>query len=131
MTIRWIFYDPVLVETWTVPINPDGMTSPEKPAKNVRFAKYVHGELLEPRTMTFLVKPGARDWEFSGAIRTQAHYLELVRWTKKTNAVRVTDHLGRTWLCYLTDFVPVDRKPTLNTPWRLRYTVKAKILEQL
>lgn len=134
MTTRWTFYDPATAESWTVPINPDSMTSPEPPAKVVRHARgRVTYELhtSTQRAVTFLEKPQSRDWEFSGAIRTQAHYEGLRDWVAKDHAVRVSDHLGRIYLVYLTDFKPTDRPPTRSVTWRLRYTVKAKILEQL
>jgi hypothetical protein len=132
MTTRWIFHDPVASETVTVPINPDGMTSPEAPAKNVRFGNGKATDVAAAsRTTTFLNKPPSRDWEFSGAIRDEAHYNLLRDWTAKTNDVTITDHLGRVWRVYITDFVPTDRKPTPFVPWRLRYVVKVKILERV
>lgn len=132
MTTRWIFTDDVASETWTVPINPDSMTSPEPPVKNVRYARgRVSDQGGDPRVVTLLNKPGSRDWEFGGAIRTQAHYDALLAWTEKTNDITITDHLGRVWRVYLTDFVPTDRQPTKQVFWRLRYTVKAKIIERV
>jgi hypothetical protein len=132
MTTRWIFNDAVASETWTVPVNPDSMTSPEPPAKNVRYAR---GKIVDqggdPRTVTFLNKPTSRDWEFGGVIRTQAHYEALAAWADKTNEVTITDHLGRVWLVYITDFIPTDRRPTRQTFWRLRYTMKTKIIERV
>jgi len=132
MTSRWVFTDEVADETWTVPINPDSMTSPEPPAKNVTFASGKVNDLHNNgRTVTFLGKPTSREWEFGGAIRTQAHYEGLVAWAAKTNDVLVTDHIGRTWRVLITDFLPTERPPTPRTPWRLRYTVKTTIIERV
>lgn len=132
--VRWTFYDPETFETWTVPINPDGMTSMDPPQKNVLYGP---GRALDtaggakPRNVSFLAKPPSWDWEFSGVMRTKAHYDNFVTWVSKPYPVHLTDHVGRELRIYLTDFVPQEFPKPSRIQWRLRYTVKAKILERV
>lgn len=127
MTQRWVFFDAVANETWTVPINPNSMTPVDR--TKPRNLRHSHGWAKDQRVRTFVGKPPAIEWGFGGVIRTKAHYDELVRWTEKTNAITITDHIDRVFLVYLTQFDPTDRKPTPRVPWRLTYTVKATLLE--
>lgn len=130
-TVRWTFTDDVADETYTVPINPDGMTSPKRPQKALTFGAGRHRDTGDTRIQAYLNKPVSWDWEFSGAIRSQAHHDALDYWAKKTNDIVITDHNGRSWRVYPTDFLPTDRQPTPRVEWRLRYTFKVKILEEL
>lgn len=123
-TVRWIFTDPVAVEAWTVPINPDSMSASLKSRK----AKFGNGFRRDTRVRTFVVPPDPKVFTFGGVIRTQAHYDGLEAWSKKTNAIIVTDHLGRDWRIVPTSFEPTDRKPTATVAWRLRYTFRATLL---
>lgn len=127
MTIRWKFRDTVTGEVYTVPINPDSMSSVDG-KKAVRHGR---GRKQDSRVNTILSAPPPQAWEFGGAIRTKAHYDALENWAERPNAVEITDHLGRTFRVVITDFLPVDRNPTPLTPWRLRYTVKTNILKRL
>lgn len=121
MTARWIFHDPVAVETYTVPINPNAMTSPfPKTAKQTLPASPVDGRVRALST------PQPVEWQFSGVIRTQAHYDALLAWVRKQNPVEITDHLGRTFTVLLTTFDPQDQRTPLTTKWT--YTVKGYVL---
>jgi len=125
---RWTFLDTVTAEAWTMPINPDSMDSP------FPMRQFVHAKGLRrglSRTRTFLAKPQGTVIEFGGAIRTKAHHDALEHWAYKTVPIELTDHLGRTWRVYVTDFTPIDRKPTARTPWRLRYSMKVDFLERI
>ena len=129
MTTRWVLTDPATDETWTMPINPDQMTSPHPAPKRLRtqygIRRGVH------RIRTFMSAPTANDWEWQGVIRTEEHYDALVAWAQKPNEVHVTDHLGRTWEVLISQFQPTDRKPTVNVPWRLRYRMRALVLRKV
>lgn len=125
VVLRWTLHDPVADETWTMPINPDAASPIGSKGRVLTFAGGGPGGDLRTRVMS---GPRVRDWSWSGVIRTEAHYAELSRWAKKRNAITVTDHLGRTVTVYLTKFDPTDRRPTALTPWRLRYTMTAKII---
>lgn len=127
MTQRWVLTDAVAGESWTMPINPDSMVP--VPLK-IRVMTFAGGWRRDQRVRTFVGKSDTPDWGWSGVIRSQAHYDELVRWTKKTNEITVTDHMSRTYVVFLTAFDPTDRPPSRSTQWRLRYSMKAKLLEE-
>ena len=124
---RWLLRDTATNAQWRMPINPDSMTSP-LPRRQM---KHAGGWRADQRVRTFITTPEATEWEWSGVIRTQAHYDQLVTWARKNVAVDVTDHLGRTFRVFITDFNPTDRRPTPHVPWRLRYSMKARILERV
>ena len=67
----------------------------------------------------------------SRANLTEAIFPSLPRSPKKSVAVDVTDHLGRTFRVVIEEFNPTDRRPTPRVSWRLRYTMKALILERV
>lgn len=126
-TVRWVLRDTSTGAQWTMPINPDSMSSPFS-ARNMKYA----GGWAKDRRLRAIA--GARapvEWEWSGAIRSKSHYDRLVEWAEKSVAVDVTDHLGRTFRVYLVEFTPTDRRPTPRVSWRFRYTMKALILERV
>ena len=129
MTVRWVLFDPATSESWTMPINPNAMTSPEPTKKNL---KHVSGVLYNKETLrTFMNRPTLHEWEWKGVIRTKEHYDAYVYWMGKTGAVQVTDHLGRTWEVFLKVFDPEDRRPMATVPWRLNYTVKSVVTRRI
>lgn len=122
MTTRWVFLDTVTSETWTVPMNPNAMTSP----------------LLDHATTPGTVSPidarhyGARrvlsapkEWKISGLVRTQSHHDLLIYWASKTDLLHITDHYGRTFAARIRSIDMQDRKANRNVPWRLRYSINA------
>lgn len=125
--MKWVLNDPDTAETWTMPINPDSMSSPH-PAKPLRHAYGVRTGLHRART--FMAAQAPVRWTFGGVIRTQAHYDALEDWASK-DIVHITDHLARTWVVVMQGFDPVDRRPTPQTPWRLRYQMQTLILRRL
>jgi hypothetical protein len=127
MTTRWVLRDTATNATWTMPINPDSMGSPYQ-GRNLRFAR---GNPRDPRVRTFSGTQAPVEWEWAGVIRSKSHYDALVAWAEKSVAVDVTDHLGRTFRVFITEFNPADRRPTPRVSWRLRYTMKALILERV
>ena len=129
MTQRWVFAEVGTANTWTVPLNPDSMSSPiAQRTLTSAFAAY-QGSPRTPSTM--MRTPASTQWEFSGVIRTKAHHDDLIAWCRKPGKVRITDHLGRTFEVMISDIEIADRRPTPNTPWRLRYTVTASILRRI
>lgn len=132
MTIRWNFLDTVTDETWTVPINPNTMTDPLGVTREFQFGA-AHGQVDggggRPRTLEG--KPQIVDWSFGGVIYTKAHYDKLNYWAQKTTAVRIKDHLGRTFEVAMKSFEPVDRRPTPAKPWRFTYTMRALVLRRV
>jgi hypothetical protein len=118
---RWVFHDPVTNETWTVPINPNEMGTlfPEKNIM-VQVTSAVDGQAL-----LFEGQSSPVSWEFSGVILTVAHHQELLRWSRKRNRIRITDHYGRVIECYLTKFAPVPKRS--QRKWKHDYTMSAII----
>lgn len=129
MTQRWTFYEVATGQSYTVPINPDSMTSPFGDTRSHTVAHT--GTPTGPRTATRMNRTPARDWEFSGPIRTREHHDALETWAKKPGKVHITDHLGRTFVVMFRSFEATDRKPTPTVPWRLRYTMKTLLLRRL
>lgn len=127
-TLRWALIDHSVPETWVMPINPDSMSSPVMKRRQLTFG---NGYRQDTRVRTFERPAPAMEWEWSGVIRTQEHYDQLVHWAEKGVAVVVQDHLGRVFRVFITDFLPTDRTPTHRTSWRMRYTMKARILERV
>lgn len=125
-TTRWILYDPVAVETWTMPINPDSVSPIPARKRSLRFAR---GQRADQRVRTMATPAPIGEFTWAGVIRTEAHYNTLVAWAKKTNAIQVTDHRGKVYRVFINSFDPTDRPPTRRTSWRLRYTMKTSLLE--
>jgi cell wall-associated NlpC family hydrolase len=119
VTTRWRFTDPVGGDTYTVPINPNTMTSPFRKT-SVSLQGSPHGEVRA------LAKTTPVEWSFGGVIRTQAHYDALLAWTQKPNPVTITDHLGRTHTIILSAFNPEDARAALPTKWN--YTITGYVL---
>lgn len=127
-TRRWVFTEVDTGATYTVPINPDSMSSPF----HDREVTTAYGSRTgSDRLRTFESPAIAKEWEFGGAIRTKEHHDALDAWAKKPGLINVTDHLGRTFQLVFQAFEATDRSPTPSTPWRLRYSMNALILRRL
>lgn len=127
--MRWVLAeaaDPSV--TWTMPINPDQMSSPHQDRSISTSYGIRHGI---NRIRSFVSPTPAKEWTWGGVIRTQEHYDALLEWTKKSGKVRVTDHLDRTFEVFIQAFEPEDRKPTPATPWRGRYTITTLLLRRI
>lgn len=123
--VRWIFHDPYTdpVETWTVPINPNTMTSPFRD-KNVstQVTTAVNG-----KTLLFEGNAAPAQWQFGGVILDHDHYQELLRWINKRNRIQITDHFGRQMWAYLLSYKP-DPRRALGRYWKHDYTIDAIVL---
>lgn len=128
MTKRWIFTEVDTGQTYTVPINPDSMSSPflDRQMANASGVRAGYDRLR-----TIELPPEAKEWTFGGVIRTKQHHDDLRTWSKKPGLVNVTDHLDRTFQVVFVSFEPTDRSPTPNVPWRLRYVMTALVLRRI
>lgn len=126
---RWVFTEVDGGAAYTVPINPDKMSSPF----HEREFQHAYGGRRNGERPFHTVEssPRPKEWTFEGVIRTQAHHDALELWSRKPGLVRITDHLGRTFEVLLTSFEPTDRRPNARTSWRLRYVMKALVLRQI
>lgn len=128
MTNRWVLTEVSTGATWTMPINPDQMSSPHQDrAINTAFGTRKGHDRLR----TFVTPSPAKEWSWGGVIRTKAHYDALEEWAKKPGKVRVTDHLGRTFEVMIQAFQPEDRDPTARVTWRLRYQMSTLLLRRV
>lgn len=116
---RWVFYDAVTPETYTVPINPNEMTSPWAERK------FVYRTTTAGRGGANVIYEGRADlaqWEFSGTILDADHYAALLKWSQKANSCTVTDHLGRSFKVLFAKFDPKP-KQAYGKPWKHDYTM--------
>jgi hypothetical protein len=128
---RWIWYDPSTSDEWVVPMNPNKMTSPHAPKNTVLYPKSerTHGRGEGgggvARIMQFRQNP--YEWSFSGVIRSEQHFHDLMAWSKKTSRLHITDHLERTWEVRMDSIDIDEQRDTARNPWRFTYTVKVNI----
>ena len=136
-TVRWQFHDSHESESWTLPMNPNAMTSPHA----MRQYKYGHGvDRGLNRIRVFELPHDPISWEFSGYIRTKQHHDELRRWADKQHEIEITDHLDRTFEVIIQHYAPEDRvigevplSSSLSDErrWRMRYKMTALILRRV
>jgi hypothetical protein len=120
---RWVFYDPLLPETYTVPINPNEMTSPWPERK------FVYRTTTAGRNGANVIYEGRADlaqWQFGGVILDQSHYDALRHWSEKPNSCYVTDHLGRTFKVLFDKFDPKP-KQAYGKPWKHEYQMTVAV----
>lgn len=128
VVVRWTFVDPETSETWTVPVNPNHMSSVES-TRNIKTA--YGSRRLQNRIRTIVRPPSITEMTFGGVIYTEDHYETLVSWSKKTGPIRITDHLGRTFEVIMKAFDPKDRRPKPGREWRLTYEMHALVLGRI
>jgi hypothetical protein len=114
---RWTFTDPVLNETWQMPVNPRQMTTPH-PSKALETLGTA-GIPLTRRTGRSPV-----EWTFNGVIRGQAMYEELRRWSNKPNFLLVRDHFQRTWEVMFIELNITEQRPSAKETWRATYQAR-------
>lgn len=123
MVRRWIYTDPYVPETYTVPINPREMGSlfAEKPVTSRQTSA------RDGQALLFEGSAPPAPWTYSGTILDSAHYAELLRWSQKGNRITITDHYGRVIPIYLVRFDPTPKR-SMGKPWRHEYTMSALVL---
>jgi hypothetical protein len=124
MTLRrWTFETLDGVSTYTFSFNPNAATSPHAKDSLEWFCQ-TDGTFVGLRT---LAKPV--DWSFSGVLRDQIQYNELVDWvTAHRTRVRLITDLPETLIVRLNGFSPDRTGPQrTNVPWRHTYTMKALV----
>lgn len=123
--LRWVFRDASGVEPdWTVPRNPDAMTSPF-PTRNVqsKFTTAITGQALLTEGA-----PQLAQWEFSGTVADARHYEKLRHWVEDRNArTIIIDHFGRVIECVLLNFNPTPKRD-IHRYWSHTYKVTAIVL---
>lgn len=122
--VRWTFYDPVDVETYTFDINPNTGGSPIYK----KTLQYVKTSAPNGKTVIFEGQDDPQTLEWSGVILNQEHYDKYVEWWQKRRQIRVTDDLNRSYWVYLTEFTP-ERVRAYSRPWKHSFKVSAVILD--
>ena len=126
VVLRWVFLDPSSGETYTVPRNPDAMTSPfPQRTLTSKFTSALDGQalLLEG-------SPTLANWQFSGTVQDAAHYEALRHWCNDIGGrVTITDHYGRDIVCVLSQFAPVPvRNLVKGKYWDHTYQINATVV---
>lgn len=124
MVVRWTFYDPVTVETYTFHINPNDGGSPQY-EKSVTFQ---NTSAPDGKAIIYEGQDAPTTLEWSGAILEEAHYDKYIEWFQKRRQVQLTDDLGRQYWIYITSFRP-HRKRSRFLPYRHDFTATAIILD--
>ncbi|GAB3863306.1 hypothetical protein GCM10028801_30620 [Nocardioides maradonensis] len=125
MTLRWTFYDPIADETYVVSRNPNAMNDIPLVSRTFR-----HGTAwgADGRIPSFETAPTGLTLNFAGRVADEAHYNALLDWSQRPNEVQITDHLGRSFIVFITAFRPEELTPTPRNNWRVNYAVEAQIL---
>lgn len=126
---RWQFYDPTTGDRWEFIHNPNQMTSPHAPrAIDIFVTPPLYNPAIEARGGMARVHESNQapfEFSFSGWIRDEEQYEQLVFWTRKVTRVRLTDHFGRTWSIRFKEFDPDEQRPSHRSDWRFDYDIKA------
>lgn len=116
MVVKWKFDDLTDSTTAQFEINPnEGGSFPYE--KNITSQS-----TLAPGGKTLLFE-GARavpEVTFSGTILTQTQYNTMVTWFSKMHQIRITDDLGRAYMCYIKQF-DAKRVRARQSPWKHSY----------
>lgn len=118
---RWRLKNAARSLDWTMPINPNSMSSPHYQRGTIGYSV----SPVDAHVRAFRPSLKAFEWQFGGVIRTQEHHDTLRDWCGYTERITLTDHLDRTWRVRLFSFEPEERRPTPSVPWRFRYVVRA------
>lgn len=125
---RWKFETLDGTQTYSFHVNPNSMTSPI-PNRSVEwdYAAAPNGDGSGP--VGYSGKRAARQphpWEFGGIIRSQDQFSAFLLWLNKKTWIRLTDHLGRTYVVRLMAFAPeqLGQSRNVHAPHRHTYTMK-------
>lgn len=124
MVTKWVFFDPVSLDTQTFEINPsDGDAVPRSKNVTTQSRRAPGGN-----TVVVMNSQGLREFTNSGTILTEAQYGMFTDWFSKPNVIQITDDLGRTYSIYITKFEP-KREWHPNDPWFHTYTLTGIVVQ--
>lgn len=106
------------------PINPNAFSHPGKDidVKNEQTVATTGSVVM------FMGRPKVPDLSFSGSIRTEQTYNDMVTWMHKWNPLQLTDDQGNTWTIIIKKYAPT-RLRKANNQWRFNYVVEASVVE--
>lgn len=120
---RWVFHDAVAVESYTVAMNPDAFTGPDRDKKIGYSASAGPGGSV----LIYEGRDGVPEFTASGTILVKEHYLALEDWTDRRVPITITDDLGRVFTCYLKSFHP-KRVRSARYPWKHTFDLTATVM---
>lgn len=106
------------------PINPKEFSPPNRSA-TVKNEQTVAGS---GSTIMFMGRDQLPVLSFSGSIRTEAFFNDMVEWTNKWYPLTLTDDQGSSWSILITSFSPKRRRKA-NNQWLFDYSVEANVVE--
>lgn len=121
--VKWIFTDPIEIESYTFEINPNAGGSPQY-KKN-----FTYSSTSAPDGQTVMMQ-GRSDplyLEFSGTILSEDQYRTMVDWWYRNCIIQITDDLERQYYVVFTDFSP-KRERAVHSPWKHSYTARCTII---
>lgn len=122
--VRWLFEDPVTLDSYEMEVNPSSGGSPNYTKK----ITYENTSAPDGKVIVFEGRDEVRKLEFSGTILTEAQFNAFVTWWEKRYQVSVTDDLGRVFSIILESFDPT-RERAIHYPWKHSYRVNATIVD--
>lgn len=123
MSFRWTFYDPVLSTSYTVPFNPNKMSTPYQKRETSAFGV----SPIDGWSRARRAPDTPMEWTFSGVTVDQAHYDALLALTQKTYPLTLVDHFGRVFTVRLLSFDTQPKNTRADMGWRHEYTVHGLI----
>lgn len=124
MVQKWVFYDPIVPESYTFSVNPNEGGTPGRTKKIGQQATAAP----DGKTLLFEGRDEVQTIDISGTILTQAQLDAFTAWSDKRHQVRVTDDLGRQYWVYITTF-SATRNRRASHPWHHSYQMSMLILD--
>jgi hypothetical protein len=124
MTVRWAFYDPLVLETYTFEVNPNDGGSPQR-KKNF---SYQNTAAPNGKSLMFQGRDDTKTISFSGTLLTQAQYDTFGTWFEKSHQIRLTDDLSRQFWIVITSYAP-KRVRAVTHPWKHTYSIDATVVD--
>jgi hypothetical protein len=124
--IPWRFEDLVEGTVALMPINPNEGASPNYQKSLTKATTTAPG--AEARPIIFEGSDQIIQFDFSGALLTQAHYDFVYDAWAKRHPVRLTDDLGRQFTIYFETFSP-KRDLSRTYPWKHTYQATTVIVD--
>lgn len=124
MAVRWVFEDPVTLDTYSFDINPNDGGSPQF----IKRYEYRNTSAPDGKVIMYEGRDDPKSLEFSGVLLTEEQYNAFVEWWDKRYQVVVKDDLGREFSIVIESFNP-KREKAVSHPWKHSYQIKATIVD--
>jgi hypothetical protein len=129
--IAWIFYDPVLDESYSLPVNPNSDNSSIGISKNIPYsvssASYKSSNTNYQNVSVILdTVDEVKRFIFSGLIYSETEFNNFLYWANKQNYIEITDDLSRTFQVYIKSF-KLERVRSARFPWKHKYSMETVV----